>query len=530
MIVNPKFILFLVLLVTLLAVPFQDYNPVVNRTTGSKKEGFIRTESLTPLNPRTNQAVSISNKDFPPLHQPNYYSSIPPLHSDINLNLTEEEKAYLSQIDFIPICIDPDWMPYEKLDEEGNYVGLVADYIKIISQRIGKEFRVIKTSSWDESLSIARQRGCDLLPGAVPTPSRQEFLNFSEPYIFLPLVVATNLDEIFILNFEQVSHQRFALIKGYAAIELLSKNYPDIAIETVPDARTGLTMVRRNKVYGYIDTLPTISYQLKTNKMPNLKISGELDLNYDVSIAVRNDRPLLLSILNKAIDTISDEERQKIFYYWISVNYDQGFNYVLFSKILAFFLGILFFLLYRNLIVSRYNKKLIEVNNKLDFLYKIDKLTGLFNRHFIDETLEKEVNKTNNYNLACSLSIVLLDVDHFKRINDTYGHHIGDSVLVEVAVILKNNLRKTDLVGRWGGEEFIVVCPETELSEAANLAEKLRHKISEHHFLEVEKAITASFGVSTCKVDDTVQSLIKRVDDALYFSKRNNRNCVTIRD
>lgn len=123
-----------------------------------------------------------------------------------------------------------------------------------------------------------------------------------------------------------------------------------------------------------------------------------------------------------------------------------------------------------------------------------------------------------------------MDVDHFKQINDTYGHHVGDSVLVEVAFILKNNLRKTDVVGRWGGEEFIVVCPETQLTNATHLAEKLRNKIEDHQFSDVEKTITASFGVSAYRVDDTVESLIKRVDGALYFSKRNNRNCVTVRD
>lgn len=462
--------------------------------------------------------------------------SVPQTESDIssndaiasNLNLNQEEQEYLSKIDFIPICIDPDWMPYEKLDEEGNYVGLVADYIDIISRRIGKEFRVVKTSSWDESLSVARQRGCDLLPGAVPTPSRKEFLNFSEPYIFLPLVVATNLEEIYILNFERVSDNTFALIKGYAAVELLGKKYPDLVIKEVPDARTGLTMVRKNKVYGYIDTLPTISYQLKTNRMPNLKISGELDLDYDVSIAVRNDRPLLLAIVNKAIAIISYEERQKIFYRWVSVSYDREFDYALFWKIVAASLVVLSLLFYRNLIISRYNKRLIEANKKLDILYKTDKLTGLFNRHFIDETIESEVFRADRYNLC--FSVVLLDVDHFKQINDTYGHHVGDSVLVEVALILKNNLRKTDLVGRWGGEEFLVVCPETKLADAVHLAEKLRSKIEAHQFSEVERTITASFGVSAYRVDDTVESLIKRVDEALYSSKRNNRNCVTVRD
>ncbi len=538
MVRHSKLILFLIPIVTFLAVPFQNYNHARNRAIARSQQELIITEPQTHLNYAKNKAIGIFTHEAIAVNRPSNISnniSNPifnnqPIATDVNLNLTEEEKAYLAQIDFIPICIDPDWMPYEKLDEYGNYFGLVADYIKIISQRIGKEFRVVKTSSWAESLSVARERGCDLLPGAVPTPSRKEFLNFTEPYIFLPLVVATNLDEIFILNFEQVSHNSFALIEGYAAIELLSKKYPDIEIKPVPDVRTALTMLQRNKVYGYIDTLPTISYQLKTNRMPSLKISGDLDLNYDVSIAVRNDRPLLLSIINKAIDTISAEESQKIFYHWISVKYEQEFDYRLLIKILGICLVVLSFLLYRNLIISSYNKKLIEANNKLEFLYKTDKLTGLFNRHFTDETIEKEVNRVNSYTLGFGFSVVLLDVDHFKWINDTYGHHIGDSVLVEIAGILKHNLRKTDLLGRWGGEEFIIVFPETQLAEAANLAEKLRSKISEHRFLAVEKTITASFGVAACKVDDTLQSLIKRVDDALYFSKRNNRNCVTVRD
>jgi len=523
-----RLILFLILFVVLFVVPVKDYAYAENRIIIGGKPGLIESKSRVTLETQKNEAIGILNNKFKGIA---YTDNIPQNYSinyEVNPNFNQEEQEYISKIDFIPICVDPDWMPYEKVDEKGNYLGLVADYMKIISDSIGKEFRVVKTSSWDESLSFARQRACDILPGAVPTPLRKEFLNFSEPYIFLPLVVATNLEEIFILDFERVAGKSFALIKGYAAIELLRKKYPEMIIKEVPDARTGLEMVRKKKVYGYIDTLPTISYQLKTNRMPNLKISGELDLDYDVSIAVRNDRPLLFSIINKAIATISSEERQKIFYNWISVSYDKGFDYVFFWEVVGVSLVILSLLFYRNLMISRYNKKLIEANKKLDFLYKTDKLTGLFNRHIIDEETEKEVLRANRYNLG--FSVVLLDVDHFKQINDTYGHHVGDSVLVEIAFILKNNLRKTDVVGRWGGEEFIVICPETQLTNAAHLAEKLRSQIECHQFSGVEKTITASFGVSAYRVDDTVESLIKRVDSALYFSKRNNRNCVTVRD
>lgn len=438
---------------------------------------------------------------------------------------TEKELEYLSGIDFVPICVDPNWLPYEKVDEKGRYTGLVADYIKTISQKIGKEFRVIKTKSWPESLSVAHQRGCDILPGAVPTPSRKEYLSFTSPYIFIPLVVATHIDDLFIVDFAHVADKTFAIIEGYAAIEILRKKYPEAVIQEVNDAKTGLEMVQDNKVYGYIDTLPTISYQMQKERMSDVKISGELDFEYNISIAVRNDRPLLLSILNKGIASISHEERQKFFYEWISVKYEKGFNYALLWKILTAFFILISLFLYRYLVISKYNKKLTEANDKLDVLYKTDKLTGIFNRNKLDKEIEKEILRTKRYNT--SFSCVLIDIDHFKHINDAFGHYTGDCVLTEIASILKNHSRNTDIVGRWGGEEFLILCPETDLVRSAQLAEILRSIIEQYEFPQVNKVITASFGVATCTERDTSESLIKRVDVALYASKGKNRNCVT---
>lgn len=525
-----KLIVFIISLVTLFVVL------PVTPLAYAENQVFIKAHPVFTLVTEKNEVTDILNKRLASIprdqkdniQQTWFSAKSDSLISPSTLNLNDEEREYLSQIDNIAICVDPDWMPYEEVDADGHF-GLVRGYINILSQRIGKEFRLVRTSSWNESLSVVRQRGCDILPGAVPTQPRKEYLNFSDPYIFLPLVVVTNLDEIFILDFERVADKTFAIIKGYAAIELLRKKYPKIVIQEVPNTRAGLEMVRKNEVYGYIDNLPKISYQLRTNRMPNLKISGELNLvDYDVSIAVRNDRPLLLSIINKAIAAISEEDRQKIFYSWISMSYEKEFNYELLTKILAVFIVLALLLFYRNLIISRYNKRLLEANKQLDILYKTDKLTAIFNRHILDAEIDKEVLRANRYNL--SFSVILIDIDYFKHINDKYGHYVGDFVLVEVASILKNSLRKTDVIGRWGGEEFLVICPETELGEAAQVAEKLRSKIEHHNFSEVDQIVTASFGVSAYRVNDTVESLIKRVDAALYVSKANNRNCVTVKD
>ena len=120
---------------------------------------------------------------------------------------------------------------------------------------------------------------------------------------------------------------------------------------------------------------------------------------------------------------------------------------------------------------------------------------------------------------------MLLDSDYFKSINDTYGHQTGDKVLKEIAVLMGSKIRRTDVAGRWGGEEFMIVCPHTEAEGAAATAENLRRAIENCIFPDV-RSVTASFGVAVVHKNDDPDSLMKRVDDALYEAKRSGRNRV----
>ena len=120
----------------------------------------------------------------------------------------------------------------------------------------------------------------------------------------------------------------------------------------------------------------------------------------------------------------------------------------------------------------------------------------------------------------------MLDVDRFKSINDSHGHQVGDIVLIAVAAVLQRNIRKADLLGRWGGEEFLLVCNST-LAEAAGLAEKLRIAL-QRHSVDPVGPVTASFGVSTYRPGDTSQTLVGRADAALYAAKATGRNKVTV--
>ncbi len=154
-----------------------------------------------------------------------------------------------------------------------------------------------------------------------------------------------------------------------------------------------------------------------------------------------------------------------------------------------------------------------------------DPLTQLFNRVKLDHVLEQEALRVKRFH--DDFSIILIDVDHFKLVNDRFGHPAGDSVLIELSQLLKEHTRAIDVVGRWGGEEFMVLCLETGCKGAEILAEKLRSSIEGHKFKYVDQQ-TASFGVSEFKINDTVSQCIKRADDALYKAKEQGRNRVEV--
>lgn len=179
-----------------------------------------------------------------------------------------------------------------------------------------------------------------------------------------------------------------------------------------------------------------------------------------------------------------------------------------------------------NIFINKLHKsheELSAAKKELDSLYITDRLTGVYNRVKIDEIIDKELKRRERYDTLCS--IILIDIDYFKLVNDTHGHLVGDLILKEFAAILKENIRDTDYVGRWGGEEFMIICPQTDQNGALSLAQYLRAKIEEFLFTTVGKK-TASFGVATCTEKDDIQSLIDNADKALYKAKENGRNQV----
>lgn len=171
------------------------------------------------------------------------------------------------------------------------------------------------------------------------------------------------------------------------------------------------------------------------------------------------------------------------------------------------------------------NRTLKQQIEQAEFQASHDVLTGLYNRRCFEEKLQQEISRVRRY--FNPLSLILIDIDDFKIFNDRHGHAVGDLVLKDVADLLKQEIRDADILARWGGEEFVIILPETSCAHAADKAESLRQCIASTRF-DNHEGITCSFGVTEFKPGDSADSLFSRTDRALYQAKDRQRNNVQI--
>ncbi len=167
-----------------------------------------------------------------------------------------------------------------------------------------------------------------------------------------------------------------------------------------------------------------------------------------------------------------------------------------------------------------------KLENHLTSLSFTDTLTGVFNRRHFKQKAEEEIMQARQ--LHRSFSIIMLDLDNFKEINDKFGHDVGDVALKTVTHCIMKEIRKTDTLARWGGEEFVIILTDISCQQAVNIAEKLRQHLMMTD-IPTAGSITASFGIATYQDGDTVDDLIQRADRMLYLAKLEGRNCVKVK-
>lgn len=443
------------------------------------------------------------------------------------LNFTPSEEAWMKQHPVIRLAIDPDWAPIEYVDEKGNMQGISAGFFNYITAKTGLVFKPDTGSNWPQAVEKMKKRQLDVYSAAASTPERREYARFTEPYANFPMVVATRNDVPYLSDMKYLNGKLIAVTKDYAAEEQMKLLFPKVKLLEVANAAEGLRSVSVGKAYGYVDNVAVIGHYIKTQGLTNVKISGEMPFSASIAIGVRNDWPQLNHILQKVLDHISSDEHATLVNPWLKVSYQTQYQWkqllVYVIPMVVIFLIIIFF----NHRLRNAHNKLEETNERLSQLSITDHLTKVYNRQYLDQSLEAEKIRADRY--GSKLSLIMIDLDFFKSVNDTYGHLAGDRVLVSVADMVSQHLRQTDVFGRWGGEEFMLICPETSLKNAVVLAEKIRKTVEQATLLD-DLIQTLSLGVAEYQSIEKISEVVDRADSCLYLAKEEGRNQVRYGD
>ena len=447
----------------------------------------------------------------------------------IELGLTPEEQSFLNRKTRISVCVDPDRMPHEGL-RDGEHTGIGGDMMTLLAQRSGLDISVLPTRNWQESLTRFRKRDCDLLSMIDRTPDRERQMQFTRPYLRAHSVFVAPENQSYIADPKEISGKTVATVAGYSVTEFLKRDFPEATVIEVDNYQRAFEVTAKGSSHLTVDYLLTSGSRIQELGLHELKIAGSTPYTHHLRIGVQKGQEELLGILNKTLASLPSHEVEAIINQWRTVRFQQEVdNTILWRVVLiaSCIIGLSFFWTRRLHQAKERTQdaltKLANVQAQLEKQAITDSLTNLFNRSKLDETLDQELQRAKRFNH--SFGIVLMDIDHFKQVNDTFGHPVGDQVLRDIAGILQAHTRDTDTVGRWGGEEFMILCPESELDHARQLAEKLRAQIEMTTFPEANKK-TASFGVTSYRQGDSVASLVARADANLYRAKNQGRNQV----
>lgn len=566
------------------------------------------------------------------------------------IELNNEEKKYLLDNQPIKICVNSHLLPFEKVSQDDQYTGIIADYYKILERDLSTNFELVKTNLKSEALGYIKDNKCDVISFTTKNRYLYNDLNLTSTIFKVPLVVTTKLEVPFVNKIEDLKDQKIAISNKSIHIDSFKNKYPNLNIVEVNNIKEGLNLLNEGKVYGYIDTLYSVVYKLQTEHYKNLKIAGKINDELEYTIGIKKDDEILLSIFEKLINNITIDEMKRLTEKWDSTIYEKSIDYTLLWQIFTPFILILIFGLFFYTKLKILNKKLSEqkkfinkildiqpnlifiINNSkavfanrffLDFydckdleefqdkykclaktfiqeklffhLGKInddtnswienilklksekrivsiihpitlvnkvfnvsvveleenkylisltditdtilkqiqlenktnhDKLTGAYNREYFESHYKLIINDYTKDNHL--LVFAILDIDFFKKVNDSYGHNIGDKVLQKFVEIIQKYSRNDDLVIRWGGEEFILLLKVNSIESGTKVLENIRKIIQESHFDYVEQ-ITCSIGGTIYQNEENIENTFKRADEALYKAKNSGRNRVITR-
>ncbi len=398
----------------------------------------------------------------------------------------------------VKVYITPNWPPFA-INENGRLKGIGIDFWKLIAQKANIDYVFIKAPNWSNVLNKIKSDQADVTPSTSETKKRKKFAYFSKTYISFPLGIVCRRNEHF--NSIKDIHT-IAVGKNFTAEKLMKKYYANIEYIESKNTFDALKKVENSEVECAVDILPSLMWHINRHSINDLTLEFKTPFTFDLKVMVsKNNKDLLIKI-NNAIDSINKKEKNKIVSKYSSVILVEKNIKVINVWIILFFIIVLAVVI---IILLKFKRR-----------SETDEMTKILNRATIEREFKDVLKKTNG-------SVMFLDLDKFKHINDTYGHEKGDKVLKEFSEIVCNKIRSTDIFGRWGGEEFVLVLPETDFENAIKKAEKIREKIQNHDF---RFPVTVSIGVSDFKKGEKIDDVIKRADECVYKAKNEGRNRV----
>ena len=429
--------------------------------------------------------------------------------NDLNY-LNTNQFTLLTQADHIPFS-------FKNLNE---LIGIEIDFWKLISDKLSKPFNIEEVLK-DNILNIfSNSIKVKFVYSFKKESSDKNVL--SNPIAKVPLALATKNGVHYISDLNSVEHIKIGVLKDLEIFESLKRDYPNVNFIEINTIDDGIYRLKNNLLFGLIDNLYTLSHQIEQFQIDVLKINTTLKYKINIYLEVKKQNEQFIKIVNKIIDSLSEKEKSSIFNNYQLILYHNNIDiyYILkFVIPLIILLSVFIFLNYR---LRNEIKKREETEIKLSNLANNDSLTGIYNRRKIEELCEAELKRSERY--SNELSVIFFDVNDFKIINDKLGHHKGDEVLIKIASVISQNIRTTDYFGRWGGDEFLIVLPQTNLYKTEHLVKILENILTTINFdLKMNRKISCSFGLSQYEKNDTLDSFLKRADESMYVNKYNYR-------
>jgi polar amino acid transport system substrate-binding protein len=401
----------------------------------------------------------------------------------------------------LKVAVTPYWPPFD-LEVKGQLRGIGIDFWKLIAKKAGLDYEIITQPVWLKILNGIKNKKYDITPNTSKTADREKYAIFSKPYVEFPLAIACRND----LDIKSIKDiKSIAVGYHYTAHKMMLKHYPNLNYVPAKSVIDAFELVRDKKAECVVDVLPVVVWLINQKHIGDMRVFFKTPFTFKLQVMLRKDLKGVKRKIDKAIDNISIFEKNRIISQYIGEKIlikENRFGVWGYFVIIALILLILFIF---------FKAKIYKTQSEFDAL------TNIYNRGTIEKILKKKVKESDG-------ALIFFDIDHFKKINDTYGHEKGDFVLKKFAEIIKSNIRNSDYFGRWGGEEFIIILPHATYEIAFKIAEKLRKIVEKFDFDGLH--ITISLGVTEYKKGDDAEKVLKKTDEALYEAKNSGRNNV----